>query len=66
VCLEHARDLIGLKGENIAIKEMRALACFYVKGMPNASVKKTQINLVETYKDLEKTLVEYLEELEGL
>ena len=66
VCLEHARELIKLKGENIAIKEMRALACFYIKGMPNASVIKTEINLVNTYKELEETLNKYLKELEVL
>lgn len=66
VCLEHARNLIGLKGETIAIKEMRSLACFYIKGMPNASNMKVKINLVDTYKELEKILREYLLELEGL
>ena len=65
VCLEHARNLIGLKGEYIAIKEMRSLACFYVKGMPNASLIKTKINLVETYNELEKLLEEYLLSLEA-
>lgn len=66
VCLEHARDLMGLKGEIIAIKEMRSLACFYVKGMPNASETKTKINLVETYKELEEVLMSYLNSLEDL
>lgn len=66
VCLQHAIDLIKLKGENIGIKEMRSLACFYIKGMPNASNMKVKINLIDTYKDLEKILNEYLKELEEL
>lgn len=66
VCLNHAKDLIELKGERIAIKEMRSLACFYVKGMPNASVIKTEINQVETYFELEETLNKYLNSLEVL
>lgn len=66
VCLQHAIDLINLKGENIGIKEMRSLACFYIKGMPNASNMKVKINLIDTYKDLETILNEYLKELEEL
>ena len=66
VCLQHAIDLIKLKGENIGIKEMRSLACFYIKGMPNASNMKVKINLIDTYKDLETILNEYLKELEEL
>ncbi len=65
VCLEHARDLISLKGEKTGIMEMRSLACFYIKGMPNASIIKTKINLIENYAQLEKLLNEYLLELEG-
>ena len=65
VCLQHAIDLINLKGEKTAIMEMRSLACFYIKGMPNASIIKTKINLVETYTELEQLLREYLVELEG-
>ena len=64
VCLQHALDLIGLKGERTGMMEMRSLACFYIKGMPNASQIKTKINLVETYKDLDILLNAYLLELQ--
>ena len=64
VCLNHALELIKLKGERTAIMEMRSLACFYIKGMPNASIIKTKINLVENYKELEELLNAYLLELE--
>ena len=64
VCLKHARDLIALKGERTGIMEMRSLACFYIKGMPNASLAKTKINLIENYNELETLLNQYLLELE--
>lgn len=64
VCLRHARELIELKGEYIAIKEMRSLACFYVKGLANATSIKIKINEVNTYKELEDLLYNYLKELE--
>lgn len=66
MCLRHARELIELKGEDNAIKEMRSLACFYVKGMP-ASVKiKTKINVINKYQELEDLLYNYLNELEEI
>jgi len=65
-CLEHAKALIELKGESIAIKEMRSLACFYIKGMPNAASMKTKVNLVNLYSELEQILNQYLMELEEL
>jgi nifR3 family TIM-barrel protein len=66
VCLQHAKELVKLKGEVIAIKEMRSLACFYIKGMPNASIIKTKINEVNTYIELDNLLKNYLLELEEL
>lgn len=66
VCLDHARKLVKLKGETIAIKEMRSLACFYIKGLANASSIKVKINEVNTYQDLENVLNKYLVELEEL
>lgn len=66
VCLNHAKELIQLKGEYIAIKEMRSLACFYIKGLANASSIKTKINEVNAYDELEILLNSYLKELEVL
>ena len=63
VCLAHAKKLIGLKGESRGMKEMRSLSCFYIKGMPNSTYAKELINKVETYKDLEVLLNEYLERM---
>ena len=64
VCLQHALDLIDLKGARTGMMEMRSLACFYIKGMPNATQIKTKINLVETYEELETLLNQYLLELQ--
>lgn len=66
VCLEHACELIKLKGESIAIKEMRGLACFYIKGMPNASYMKVKINEIDTFTQLQDLLNNYLVELEEI
>ena len=63
VCLRHAKELIELKGESRGMKEMRSLACFYIKGMPNSTYAKELINKVETYVELENLLNEYLKRL---
>ena len=64
VCLEHAENLIKLKGEKVAIQEMRGLCCFYIKGMPMASITKQKLQKVVTFDELKNTLLEYLKELE--
>ena len=66
VCLEHARELIKLKDEKNAIQEMRGLACFYIKGMPLSTGIKQKLQKINTYKELENILIEYLSEMEGV
>ena len=48
-CLKHARKLIELKGEKIAISEMRGLAPHYISGMYNATTYKEKMNKIKTY-----------------
>ncbi len=64
VCLLHLDRLIRLKGEKVAIMEMRKHAAWYLKGMRgNAKVRK-QINQIDTRADLASTLYEFIEQLE--
>ena len=58
-CLEHADSLCKLKGERIAIKEMRGHACWYINGMPNNNKVKAIINNITTYQQLEDLLRRY-------
>lgn len=52
----HAHKLIDLKGENVAIKEMRGHASWYLKGIKGVNKFKTQLQTCNTYNDLEKVL----------
>lgn len=64
VCLLHMERLIKLKGEKVAILEMRKHAAWYLKGMPgNGSVRKL-INQAETKDQLVEILLEYAKMLE--
>ena len=62
-CLAHARSLCELKGERVAIKEMRGHACWYINGLPNNNRVKAIINNITTYSQLEELLNTYNEAL---
>ena len=49
-----ARKLVQLKGEHIAMKEIRQHVVWYVKGLPYAHEIRCRANQVETYEELEE------------
>ncbi|HEY4600528.1 MAG TPA: tRNA dihydrouridine synthase DusB [Cerasibacillus sp.] len=64
VCLLHADRLIKIKGERIAMMEMRKHAAWYLKGMPGNGRVRRRINDIETRDALVDVLYEYAEEME--
>lgn len=68
MCLKHAYKLVELKGEKIAIREMRGLAPHYISGLYNSTTYKNKMSKLNTYEDLSNLLDEYkivLEEMEN-
>ncbi len=64
MCLRHARDLISLyNDENVAIKEMRSHACWYIKGQRNATKFKNSIHSINTYDELKSLLNDFVIQL---
>lgn len=59
ICLDHAQGLVDTKGESIAIREMRGLASWYLKGLPNAREFKNLCSGMQTMEDLKQILHEY-------
>lgn len=57
--LNHMNGLIELKGEKIALLEMRTHAAWYVKGLRGATFVKREIAKVSTKEGLEKIVQEY-------
>ena len=57
--LRHARMLIYFCGENMAIRQMRKHAGYYVTGYPDASRIRREVNLCVTFSDLERTLTKW-------
>lgn len=65
VCLLHMDRLIKLKGEKIAILEMRKHAAWYLKGLRGNGRVRRRMNEAETRDQLVRILNDFVEELEG-
>lgn len=50
--LRHLEMLVEFKGEYTAIREMRKQIAWYIKGMPNATVFRNEINQIEDLEEL--------------
>lgn len=57
--LRHAKLQIKYKGEYCGIREMRKHVSWYTTGMKNSAKMRDDINHVESYEELEKTLTMY-------
>lgn len=57
---EHAKRLCNLKGEYIAMKQMRGLASWYIQGMPFSARVKNECAKLNTYEDLTNLFGKYL------
>ncbi len=56
VLMRHARMLAALKGEGVAVREMRRHIVCYVRGMRGAAKLRTQVNAILTLEELERTM----------
>ncbi|MDN4593505.1 tRNA dihydrouridine synthase DusB [Polycladomyces subterraneus] len=65
IALLHMDRLIKLKGEKVAVREMRKHASWYLKGMRGAAKVKDQINEQETREGMERVLLQFVEQLEA-
>lgn len=61
ICWKHARLLTEYKGETVAMREMRGLASWYFKGLPNSHVFKKACSAIQSLDDLEKILIQFQE-----
>lgn len=64
MALRHARMLIALKREDVAIREMRKHVAWYVRGLHGAARVRTQVNLISDMASLEKALWDFVEQCE--
>ena len=60
VLLRHARMLAALKGESVAVREMRRHIVCYVRGMRDAAKVRTRVNTILTLEELEEVLTAFM------
>ncbi|MFB5284846.1 tRNA dihydrouridine synthase DusB [Peribacillus sp. Hz7] len=65
VCVLHMDRLIALKNENIAVREMRKHAAWYLKGVQGNGKARKEINECNTREDVVKLLYGLVEEIEA-
>lgn len=61
--LMHLDKLIDLKGEHIAVLEMRSHGAWYLKGLPGASRIKNKIVNSDTVEDIHKIINNYFNDI---
>lgn len=61
--LEHLEELINLKGEHIALLEMRGHGAWYLKGLPQSSHIKQALNTSITIVDFKAHLEQYFSKI---
>ncbi len=64
VALEHLDRLVELKGEKVAVSEMRSQMHYYLKGLPNSSVIKQAVNRTASKQEYVDIISDYLDSIE--
>ena len=63
IILRHLQMEVELKGEVIAVREMRKHIAYYIKGMPEATKVRERINTLQTQKEVTDCLTEYFKNI---
>lgn len=56
IMLKQLYDIIKIKGDYVAVREMRKICGWYVKGLPGSSIFRGQVNKITEIKDLIKAI----------
>lgn len=64
VCMTHMDRLIALKGERVAVREMRKHVAWYLKGLRGSSRVRRKVNTLESKEQIAKVLYTFVDELE--
>ena len=66
LCLQHAKRLMKIEPERIAMSQMRGHAPWYIKGLKSSAQVKNELSKVNTYQELETILMDYQRTLDDL
>lgn len=62
-CIKHFDILCSIKGERVAVKEMRKHIAWYIKGMRNSAEMRNKINTISTRTELVEQLNKFAESI---
>ena len=57
--MEHGRSLMELKGEHLAMLQMRGQGTWYFKGLPNAKETKAELSKVQKWDEFTRIIETY-------
>lgn len=63
MCIRHYELALKYDGERKAVREMRKHASWYIKGLPNCTEIRNEINRLEESAEVMKRLLEYKQEI---
>ncbi|MGL5649599.1 MAG: tRNA dihydrouridine synthase DusB [Clostridium sp.] len=66
MCIRHYELALKYDGERKAVREMRKHASWYIKGLPNCTEIRNEINRLEDSSEVIKRLLEYKEEIKNI
>jgi len=66
VMLRHLRDMAGLVGEKVGVREMRKHLCWYTKGLHDGAEFRTRINHLERVDDTKRAIVDFFGALSSI
>lgn len=64
ICILHLDRLMAIKGEKIAVQEMRKHAAWYLKGLRGAAPVREKINYITTRDEMIELLTSFVDQLE--
>lgn len=63
VMLRHLRDVVGMLGERVGVREMRKHLCWYTKGLPGGGEIREKVNHLERASEVEHAVRVYFDGL---
>lgn len=65
-CLAHAKRLMEIEPEKVAMFQMRGHAPWYIRGLKSSARVKNELSKIDTYEQLETILMEYQQYLNDI
>lgn len=65
-CLDYAKQLSQYDGEKLAMKKMRGMATWFLRGLPHSAYYRNELARIQTYQQLQDILDAYLDKVHSV